>query len=324
MANGSQLSQPPVVLINTSNAITQKYFAPILADSIFKPSPSYWRMTKQGKKLDGGGALVWPVVTTEETAGGAYYGAQNLDTSPSDSAVPAQLEWKFYYQSIVIPYTDNLLNQGQGRVVSLVRAKEEIAMGSLLQKLSRALFGTSPQNTTIDLDNLPAALGSSGGTYAGITLAAATGWLCNGANGPSSGGAVSLSNMQVDYGNATFGNEEPDTIIVTQTGWNSFWALLTPVQRYTRDDETTRAGFKNHLSFNNAVVLHDQFAISGEMLMLTSKYVYPCFHQDDYFNVDPFVRPTNQRVLVSQIFVTLNIKLITLRQHSRRTNITNG
>ena len=190
---GAQLFQPPVTLINTMNGITQKHFAPVLADSIFKPSPTWWRVTRLGRKLTGG-ALVWNVVTIEETTGGAYFGTQVLDTSVTDSAVPAELEWKFYQQTIAIPMTDYILNSGPEQVISLVMEKEEIAMASLLQKLSRGIYGVSPQNTTIDIDSLPSALASSG-TYANITIASGTGWESNGGNGPSSGSAVSLANM---------------------------------------------------------------------------------------------------------------------------------
>src|SRR5437016_7115563 len=157
MPSGVGVSQPPVVLTNTANAISQKYFAPILADSIFKPSPTWWRMTRLGKKLQGGSALVWPVVFAEETPGGAYWGTQVLDTSAVDSIQPAELQWKFYDQPVTIPYTDVLLNRGTGAVVDLVKAKEETAMASLLQKLSRALWATSPQNTSIDLDDITSA-----------------------------------------------------------------------------------------------------------------------------------------------------------------------
>ena len=319
---GAGLAQPPVVLINTANAISQKYFTPIIADAFFKPSPTWWRVVRLGRKLEGGGSIVWPVISAEELQGGAYYGTQTLDTSTTDSVNPAELQWKFYYQSIVVPYTDFLLNAGPTQAVSLIRAKEEIAMGSLLQKLSRAIWGVSPNNTSIDLDSILSALSSSG-TYAGITINS-TYWECNGGSGPSSGSALSLANMQSDYGSATFGNEEPDTIITTQAGWNAYWNLLQPSQRFIRDDETTRGGFKNHLMFNNAVVLHDQFIPAGDMVMLTSKYARPVFHQDDYFKVEPFIRPTNQRVIVSQIYVTMNLRLLTLRQHAARTGITNA
>ena len=322
MAAGAGLSQPPVVLINTANAITQKYFAPLLADSIFKPSPTLWRMTRQGKKLEGGGSLTWPIISQEETSGGAYYGAQNLNTDSFDSVTPAELQWRFYYQTIAIPYTDYLLNDGAFQSVSLIRAKEEIAMGSLLQKLARAVYGVSPNNTSIDLDSIITALSGSG-SYAGITINT-TYWECNGGTGPTSGGAVSLANMQTDYGSATYGNEEPDSIITTQSGWNAYWVLLQAQQRFMRDEETTRGGFKNHLMFNNAVVLHDQFVPAGDMVMLTSKYARPVFHEKDYFKVDPFIRPTGQRVIVSQIWVTMNLRFLTLRQHALRTGISNA
>ena len=136
MPTGVGVSQPPIVLTNTANAISQKYFAPILADQIFRPSPTWWRMTRLGKKLQGGSSIVWPVVFQEETPGGAYWGTQILDTSAVDSIQPAELQWKFYDQPITIPYTDVLLNRGATAVVDLVKAKEETAMASLLQKLA--------------------------------------------------------------------------------------------------------------------------------------------------------------------------------------------
>ena len=317
---GAQLTQPPVSLLNTMNAVSQKYFSPILADSVFKPSPTYWRLTRMGKKFDGGAAIVWPVATTEETSGGAYYGTQVLDTTVQDSVQPAELQWKYYYQTIAIPVTDLLMNAGRTQVISLLRTKQEMAMGSLLQKLSRAIYNVSPNNTSLDLDSLTSALSSSG-TYAGITIASP--WESNGGAGPTAvGGVLSMTNLQTLYGTAVFGNEEPDTMTTTQAIWNELWVLIQANQRFIHDEETTRAGFKNHLMFNNAVVLHDQFVPSQEAYLLTSKYASPVFMERDYFVVEPFVRPTNQRVIASQVFVALNIRLLTLRQHARGTGIT--
>jgi len=318
---GSQLFQPPVTLINTMNGLTQKYFAPTLVDSIFQPSPTFWRATRNGRNIDGAGAIVWTVISTEETTGGAYYGTQVLNTALVDSAQPAELEWKFYYQSIVIPTTDIDMNAGPSQVVSLVKAKEEIAMGSLLQKLSRAIYGVAPQNTAIDVDNLPTALTSSG-TYANITISSAF-WLSAGLNGTRGGGTLSLTEMQLDYGRCTFGNEEPDTVLGTQTGYNNFVNLLTPNQRYF-DEETTRAGFKNHLMFNSAVVLHDQFVPALQQYMITSKYFNPVFMSNNHFRIRPFTMPTNQEIIASRVTVGWNLKLDTLRQHSMHTAMTNA
>jgi hypothetical protein len=326
MPNGVGVTQPPVVLTNTANALSQKYFAPILADAIFRPSPTWWRMTRMGKKLQGGSALVWPVVFAEDTPGGAYWGTQVLDTSATDSIQPAELQWKFYNQPITIPYTDVLLNRGPGAVIDLIKAKEETAMGSLLQKLSRAFWDTAPQNTSLDLDSIVDAIHSSTNTYAGINRTTSSWWRPGGTNAANrtATGNLTLSDMQQAYGDVTFGNEEPDTIIATQTGFNAYWNLLVGNIRYMRDEETTRAGFKRHLMFNNAIVVHDQFATAQSMTFLNSKYIYPVFHQDDYFQVDPFIRPSNQRILSSFIWVTLNLKAVNPRMLQALLSITNG
>src|SRR5262245_4856553 len=308
---GSQLSQPPVTLIATGNAITKKYFTPMLADSIFVPSPTWWTITRLGKKQYGGGSIVWPPVTSEESTGGAYFGPQILPTTPTDSIQPAEIQWKWYQQAIVIPIPDMLMNQGDGEVVPFVKAKQETAMGSLLQKLSRAAYGVSPQNTAIDLDSIPAALGALGGTYGGITLA--NPWASNGGAGPSSGGPIDFGNMMSDYMAGSQGNEQPDRWFMTSLGYTNFLGGLTQQQRQIEDSEVTRAGFKMHLMFNNAVVMWDGFVPQGEYEVITSKYFRPVFLTQDYFNVDPFMQPTNQRVIVSRFYVTLNLQFLTLR-----------
>jgi len=242
-----------------------------------------------------------------------------------DSVQPAEIQWKFYGQPITIPYTDVLLNSGPTAVFDIVKVKEETAMASLLQKLSRAMWGTAPQNTSLDVDPIATALGSSATTYAGIVRTSNPWWICGGGAGPTTLSAnLSLANMQTEYGRITFGNEEPDTIIATQLGFNAFWNLLVGNIRYMRDEETTRAGFKRHLMFNNAVVMHDQFTTAQEMIYLNSKYVYPCFLSRDYFVVDPFIRPSNQRILSSFIWVSLNLKFMNPRMCQRVLSITNG
>lgn len=321
MPNGVGLSTPPLSLLKTADSFTQKYFVPVLSDGIFKPSPSYWRLTRKGRKVHGG-AIVVPVVFKEEDSGGAYWGAQVLDTTITDSVQPAQWEWKQYYQSIVVPYTDVILNSGPTGVLDLLKVKEEIAMGSLLQKLSRALYKTAPQNTAIDLDSLVDGVTSTTNLYAGIdrNVAGNEFWR---PNVTTTSEAISLAAFQTVYGSATFGNEEPDTILTTQAGFNAFHQLLVANIRYPDpDQETIQAGFKRNLVYNNAVVLHDQF-VAGGAYFLNTKYIDMCFHESDYFVVDPFLKPSNQRILVSGIYVTANLKVWNPRMQAAHTGFTN-
>lgn len=325
MAAGVSVSQPPTTLVNTANALSQKYFQKILADSIFKPSPTWWRFTRLGKKFEGGSAITWPVVYAEETPGGAYWGTQILDTSAVDSIQPAELQWRQYNQPITIPYTDILLNRGFG-VVNLVKAKEETAMASLLQKLSRAMWDTAPNNTAIDLDSIVDAVGTTSRTYAAINSATNTWWAPGGTNNGirTASGNLNDADLQTAYGDVTFGNEEPDTIVFRQAGFNAYRGLLVGNIRYDRDEETTRMGFRRHLMFNNAVVFHDQFATAQTATMFNTKYCGAVFHQDDYFVIDPFIRPSNQRVLSSFIWVTMNLQFTNPRMHQTLGSITNG
>lgn len=329
MAVGVSVSQPPVTLLNTANAVSQKHFRPVLVDSWAKPSPSWWRLTRLGQQIKGGSAIVVPISFQEETTGGAYWGANILDTSLTDSVQPAEWQWKHYYQSIVIPTTDILFNSGPGQVLDLIKLKEETAMLALLQKLSRAVYDVAPQNTSIDLDSLVDAVVTTTNTYGGINRSTAANafWISGGAAnaGPTTLGAnLSLAAMQTEYGKVTFGNEEPDTILTTQAGFNAFWNLLVGSIRYERDEETTRMGFKRHLLFNNAVVLHDQFVPAGQMYFLNTKYICVYFLDRDYFVIDPFVKPSNQRVIVSGIYVTLNVVVKNPRMQSAIISISNA
>ncbi len=322
-AIGAGLSQPPFALVKTADAFTQKYFSPIVADAVFKPSPTWWRLLRRGRKLHGG-AIVWPVLAEEVTGGGAYWGAQILDTTIYDTVRPAQLEWKAYYQPIVIPYTDLVLNSGPTQVVNLIKEKEEEAMANLLQKLSRALFKVPPQNTAQDLDSLVDAVASDANVYAGIDRATNAFWK------PfvrTTAEAISDAALQTVYNAIVYGNEEPDTIITTHAGFNNFRALLVGNIRYPDpDQETIRAGFRRHLVFNNAVVVQDRWVADSPtvaMYFLNTRYIDVHFHEREYFVVDPFVRPHNQRVLISGVYVMLNLQVRNPRLQGAHTGLTN-
>ena len=155
---GLGLASPPVQLSNTINAISQKYIVPVLGDNVMRPSPVFWALTREGKKF-AGGELIFPEITQEELPGGAYYGDQLLDTSVVDSIAPADQQWKPYRQPIVIPVTDIILNRGGAGNLDLIKAKYQVASASFLQKLSRALWHTSPQNTSLDVDDLVSFIG---------------------------------------------------------------------------------------------------------------------------------------------------------------------
>ena len=320
---GTGISAPPATLVNTVQAIVQKYIAPVLGDQVLLPSPTMWALTRRGKKM-AGGALVYPEFFSEETSGGAYYGAQLLNTALQDVVQPAEQQWRFYYEAVVLPYTDIILGRGGYAGVDLVRQKFQTATGSFTQKLARALWNTSPQNTSLDIDGIQNWVGSTTNTIAGINRSTAGNafWqpqapLSNG------GGALTAANADQQYWNCVFGYDEPDLMVMTNTGFAGFKGQFQNNIRYEQniqDKEALQAGFRYHFLFNNCIVLADRNAPSNTAWILNTKYVFPVFHEADYFTTDPWIKPSNQRILVSNMYLTEQLACLSPRMNGEITN----
>jgi hypothetical protein len=312
--------------VNTLNSITQKYVHPELADNAFTPSPALQWMTRNGRRFVGG-ELVYPLVTQEETTGGAYYGDQILQTQIVDSIQPANQLWRFYYQSVAIPFTDLVINAGPTGIVKLAKAKWQVGIASLLMKLSRALFHQSPQNTTIDIDDLMSWVATTNNVIAGIdrTQTANAFWLPN-ANVPvATAGTVLADDVENLYQQVTYGWDEPDLMLFTPQMYRSFRKSYYGQIRYNQPDQDEQAvqfGFRYHLKYNNMVCFQDRFLAAVTLgnghqaaLMLNTKYLFPVFHPANYFDVDPFIRPSNQKVLVAQVTLTWQLSVVSPRMN---------
>lgn len=321
---GTGIQSPPATLESSLNAITQKYIVPRLGDAVMIPSPLFWALQRRGLASKGGGELVYPILGMEEMTGGAYYGDQLLNTTVVDSVTPANQVWRGYYQSLALPVFDIILNRGNTGVLDLVSLKFEIAASSLLQKLSRALWGTAPQDTSNDIDNLVEWVGSTNNTIAGISRAANS-WFNPGPSVAGSGNTSPLTGAQAEnaYQGVVYGYDEPDIFAQGPATYAGFKQQFLQNNRQFdsfQDDEAVQAGFRMHFVFDNAIVLQDRFVPANTTYVLNSKYLYPIFNEDDYFTVDPWVKPSNQRVVVSQIFMTWQLMCTSPRMNSIITN----
>jgi hypothetical protein len=311
---GSGINTPPAQLVNTLNAVTQKYIAPLLGDNVFLPSPTWWALTRQGKQF-GGGEIVYPLVTEEEPTGGAYYGDQLLNTAVVDSVQPADQVWRHYFQTVALPVTDIILNRGGTSALDIVKVKFQIASASFLQKLVRALWGTAPQNTSLDIDNIDAWIGQTTNTIAGINRSTAGNSFWQPAANVSGGSsALTPTVAEEAYQAVVYGYDEPDWLLLDNTRYGNFKTtflassssapgVIRTFDNY-QDKEALQLGFRYHFVYNNAVVIPDRNMPANVGYLGNSRYLFPVFHEMDYFNVDPFIKPSNQRVVVSAMYLT--------------------
>lgn len=325
---GTGINAPPAQLVNTLNSITQKYIHPEIADNAFTPSPALQWLTRNGRHFHGG-ELVYPLATQEELTGGAFFGDQILQTQVIDSIQPANQLWKFYYQSVAIPWTDLILNAGPEGVIKLAKAKWSIGVASFLMKLSRALWHLSPQNTSIDVDDAVAWIFTSNNVIAGIdrSVAANAFWKAPTPAQVANAGVLTADDVEGAYQTVTFGFDEPDLMLLPPDMYRSFRKAYFSQIRYNQPDQDEQAvqfGFRYHLKFNNLVVFQDRFLSSitsgtgptTELgFIINSRYFWPVFHPANYFDTDPFIRPSNQKVLVSQLTTTINFSDISPRMN---------
>ena len=320
---GTGVQQPSAQLVATLNAISQKYIYPTIGDQVFVPSPLFWGLTKRGKDIREGAELVYPLATAEEMTGGSYYGDQLLNTTVIDSIQPANQVWRPYYQSVAVPVTDIILGRGGPMGLDLVKSKMEIGAASLLQKLSRACWHTSPQNTSTDVDDVDSWVRLTSNTIAGINRSTSAFWQ-PAANYPGGGVALSPTSFEGAYQSVVYGYDEPDLAVMDNIRFAAFKANYTQLIRFMdleQDDKALQAGFRYHFVVNNAVIMADRFTPAQRAYILNSKYIFPVFNANDYFKVDPWMQPSNQRVVVSKIYLTWQMACISPRMNVAVTSL---
>lgn len=325
---GTGIYSPSALIVNTLDSIAQKKIAPFLSDIVLNPSPTYWAFQRSGKHVTGA-ELVFPLLTQEETTGGAFWGDQVLNTSVVDSIQPANQVWRAYYQSCAIPTLDIILGSGGASAIDVVKAKMQVCAGSLLQKLARAAYNTAPNNTAIDIDDIPTWL-TANNTIAGINRAVTTAW--NPGTAVSAGAAhLTPTKAEQAYQSIVFGYDEPDTLILNNTDYGNFKIQFTQPGTTTTsvirandnfaDKTPVQTSLRYHFRFNNCTVLADSFAAAGTGYMWNSNYFWMNYHTRGYFIIRPWLMASNQEVVVSRVVVVMQLTNVNPRTALQITNI---
>lgn len=327
---GTGVSSPSALMVNTLDAVSQKKIAPFVSDIVLKPSPEYWALQRSGKHVTGA-ELVFPLLTQEEPTGGAFWGDQILNTSVVDSIQPANQIWRAYYQSVAVPVLDIILGSGGASAVDVVKVKMQACAASLLPKLARALWGTAPQNTALDIDNLIAWIGTQNNTIAGINRSTVTAWnptaaIANGA------GALTVVNAEKAYQQVVFGYDEPDTLLMNNYDYGNFKTQFTAVSSTSTsvirsvdnmsDREPVQASIRYHFRFNNATVLASQYCPTGQAFLWNSSYFWMNYHNKGYFIIRPWLMASNQEVVVSRVVVVMQLTNVNPRTATTITGMT--
>jgi hypothetical protein len=90
--------------------------------------------------------------------------------------------------------------------------------------------------------------------------------------------AFNLNDINYAFGQAWFGNDSPDMIVTTQTGFDRIWNATQPQQRYMDDKaDVAQVGFKAFRFNGTADVVVDKYlpndGTNGVMYLLNTRYL---------------------------------------------------
>lgn len=273
-------------------AVTVNYISDDFIDNYFKVSPTFVKVWKGGsmtKPFPGGNQIQVPFQFAPLKAapfppGGVF------DISYVETQTAMTFNVKYSYANVTVRRTDFVLNRGAAAVMNFLEPKIVNAEQALAQTLITQFFGDGQGTVTplIALDGILSGYddGSNYPSYGGITRSAIGVGASVGINGYFfNNGAVnwpfSLQQLQVAYGQATFGPSQPNFIATTQSIYNSFWAKMLPMQRtYEIDPDLQGAGFRS-FKFNGMSVVVDQYCPANKIFGMNTDFI------DAYVSEDP-------------------------------------
>ena len=306
------------------DALTRRYFIPMLVDNAFSSNILMMWLARKAKKADGGTELVLPVVLSTPGLAQSYTGADELPLSFTTTNYAAEFPWANYAELIPITGEDDYKNQGDSAVVNLIQAKVQEADLDLRQTIGSHLQLDGTGNSSKNIIGLAAAVddGTNVVTYGNISRTTFTNWKAVYSANASVGRALTLSLMNTMMENTSKDNDKPNLIITTHGCHSKFIGLQQPNVRYENAD-LANMGFKNVAFQGRLVVVDEQVQTSPvhKVWFLNSNYLDLWSQRSRFFRYVPFQQLPTQDAAVAKILVTLQLVCSSPRMQGQLTDV---
>lgn len=246
------------------SAIVRDDIVPAVTDAIYTGNVFYATLEDRNKVIVRGGEnFGWPVMFAKLNSG-SYRGATPFPSTEVQINRRAQVEVKQLFVDIVASGYDFERASGPLAVVDLLDELRQAAVMTAGDLMGDQVYGDGTGNGGLDLDGARVGVDNSTlyPTYAGIDRSTNTWWR---GNVNATGGNLTTSAMNTDYGTATVGNAHPTLEVTTQTLWNKVLDRTIPSQRYEAGNaanRTAKIGF-DAIKHLGADIVHDAHCPSG-------------------------------------------------------------
>jgi hypothetical protein len=279
---------------------TLKNYIPKLTDNIFSARPLFYALTNGQtiRRISGGANIVVPIIYGTNSTAGSYSGTDTIDITAQTGISAAEYSWGQYAATVTINGLEEAKNNGEAQIIDLLEGKIFQTQESVIENMNTMFWADGLGNGGKDWNGLHLIVAKPNTTLGDINPATAGNsfWSSTEVN---QAGALTTAGMASIYNTISVGNDQPTIIITTQALYEKYEGLLEGQIRYT-DTDVADGGFQN-LLFKGAPVTFDNAATSGQMMFLNTKYLQLVAHSDVWFKPTPFVRPTNQDAVFSQL-----------------------
>jgi len=281
---------------NEIDAHVREKYIPTLQDQFYYSTPIFTQLMAKSKIVYDSGSKIDQPVLYGDLNNGWYSGLDEFDISTLETTTVAKFAWKLAWVNVTISGEDELMVEGDEKVLSLVETKMDNAQKTFTKMMTKAMLSTS--QLTKAIHPFVTAI-STTGTYGEINKANYSWWQ---GNVNSTGGAFSMDMFQSMYGDCSDGSVQPDLIITTQDIYDKIWLRVQPVQRGNLENTPALAkvGFSG-ISFNKATIVVDNACPSGYAFFLNTNYWKFVVHRKRNMYWTPPKVPIKQDAFVRQL-----------------------
>jgi hypothetical protein len=274
-------------IYNDLTTFTYQWIVPRVQDVYFKVSTIFPILFRPDNFKTFSGYQIQVPIQYAPLKGGPTIDGGVFDISSFETDTAMIFVPKEYYTNVTLSRQRIALNQGSQAAMSYVQVKVTNLYQSMMQYLAQDTFrdGQGTVSGVNALDGLLAA-NDSGVNYPqyGQLARAAIG---TGANAgiagyyQSLGSPLSTQILQYAFGQASFGNTQPNLAFMTQTIWDTMWLRMFPAQRVMDDDPGVISFGATSLKFyGNKRLLVDQYVPTGDVFLNRDEFLQ-CYVTED-------------------------------------------
>jgi hypothetical protein len=268
-----------VAELNQLDVSTRRYIRdnPALVDNWSQNDPLIAYAKLNTKEIFGGGSLIQEGFTYDAMIGGAYQKGKEFDITEKQVEQAKQFQVKFFEVNVTLSQEDvEVLNKGPLAVFNLIDSRMTTAYQTLGIQMAIALYlngvnagFTANFNGLAELVNDGTNVSWDNNTYTsygGITRGGNVGSALS-STPTNVNGAIQYTTLENTYGNAEFGNIQPNLGVTTIKGYSYIKEKFQTQQRFN-DTQDPAIGF-NGLKFNSATLIKSRY-VPGSYIATTS------------------------------------------------------